>query len=384
MPDVDSTTLMELMESDDWKGYRDTHRSIAVSARQVDSFVGMMENRDGLDRYRRAHEIREAMTTSDFPTLFGNVINRDLLSHYRAVQPNMERILRKRTGILDLKRAVETYIKGGLTTMRMQQVKEKGEYLASKTAVDRTTYLLNKYGKQLDFSWEAFLADDLGLFSQFGQDLATSSVNTRQHHITSQFFTAAGPIAAAFGNAAASTLPLTINNLIVARAAMAAFRHPDTNEPIMNVPVFIVVDPALEGTLDVILNSTQQIWISDHAAAAAVGTAFPLGTTNVAARMGLTKIVNPWQSFVDTTSGTTAWALFSDPNQIAVGEFATLSGHETPQIVMKAPDTVSIGGSPSTPFSGDFKTDNIFYRIRDIFRAKTVEPRAAWASDGTG
>ncbi len=380
----DPTTLMELMESADWKGYRDAHQRASISSQRIDSFVGMMENRDGLDRFRRAHEIREATTTSDFPNLFGNVINRDLLSHYRAVQPNMERILRKRSGILDMTRAIETYRKGGLTTMRMQQVKEKGEYLASKTAVERTTYLLNKYGKQIDFSWEAFLADDLGLFSQFGQDLATSSVNTRQHHITSQFFTAAGPIAAAFGNAAASTAALTINNLIAARAAMRAFRHPDTNEPIMNNPMFIVVDPALEGTLDVILNSQQQIWISDHANAAAAGTAFPLGTTNMAARMGLTKIVNPWQSFVDTTSGTTAWSLYSDPNQIAVGEFATLSGHETPQIVMKAPDTVAVGGGLQSPFSGDFATDNIFYRIRDIFRAKTVEARAAWASDGTG
>ncbi len=382
----DPTTLMELMESDDWTGYRETHQMGfgPGHARRIDAFVGMMENRDRMPNHRRVHEISEAMTSSDFPLLFADSINRDLLTNYRAVQPNMERILRKRPGILDMKRAIQTFVKGGLTTMRMQQVKEKGEYLADKTAVDLTTYLLNKYGKQLDWSWETFLADDLGLFSNFGQDLATSSVNTRQHHITSQFFTAAGPIAAAFGNAAASTAALTINNLIAARAAMRAFRHPDTNEPIMNNPVFLVVDPALEGDAETVLSSPNQVWISDHAAAAAVGTAFPLGTTNIASRLGLTLIVNPWQSFVDTTSGTTAWSLYSDPAQIAVGEFSTLSGHETPQIVMKAPDTVSVGGAPTSPTSGDFATDNIFMRIRDIFKAKTVEPRAAWASDGTG
>ena len=196
--------------------------------------------------------------------------------------------------------------------------------------------------------------------------------------------TAAGLTAAAFGNAAASTLPLTINNVIAARAAMRAFRHPDTNEPIMNTPKFLVVDPNLEGTAEQILTSIQQMWISDHAAVAAVGTAFPLPTTNIVPRMGLTLIVNPWQSFVNTTNGTTAWALFSDPSQIAVGELATLAGHEAPQIVMKAPDTVTISGAPSSVNSGDFATDNNFWRIRDIFKAKTVEPRAAWASTGAG
>ncbi len=381
MPDANSTTLMELMESDDWKGYRDAHRSPSISARQIDMFMGMMENRDGLDRFRRAHEINEAMTTSDFPLLFGNVFNRDLLAHYRAVQPNMERLFRKRTGILDMKRAIETYVVGGLVTMRMPRVKEKGEYLADKTAVGRTTYLLNKYGKQLDISWEAFLADDLGLFTRLGQDLATSSVNTRQHHLTSQLFNAAGPIAAAFGNAAAETATLTIGSLETAVQEMAAFRHPDTNEPIMNAPRFLVVDTALKFTALQILKSAQKTFI--RTGDTDVGPlAFP--TANVIADEGLELIVNPWQPFVDTTSGTTAWSLYSDPNQIAVGEFAMLSGHEAPQIVVKAPDTVTISGAPSSINSGDFATDNNYWRIRDIFRAKTVEPRAAWASDGTG
>ncbi len=380
---MDPLNMLELMETADWKGFRETHGCGpgADYARRMDSFMGLMENRDGLRVDRWRYEITEAMTTSDFANLFGDAVARDLLSHYKAVQPNMERILRKRPGIHDLTRTIKTFRKGGFVTMRMQKVAEKAEYLAAEYDVEQTTYKLAKYGKQVDFAWEAFLADDLGLFSQLGQDLATASVNTRQHHITSLFFTAAGPTAAVFGNAAASTAALTIGNLETAVQEMRAFRHPDTNEPIMNAPKFLVVPPGLEFTARQILTSANKMWL--RAGDADVGP-LPFPTTNVIGSIGLELIVNDWQPFIDTTTPLTAWSLYSDPAQIAVGEFATMAGHEGPQIWLKSADAVQLGGGEVSPFSGDFKTDNVFYRIRDVFQGKAVETRAAWASTGTG
>jgi hypothetical protein len=59
-----------------------------------------------------------------------------------------------------------------------------------------------------------------------------------------------------------------------------------------------------------------------------------------------------------------------------------LLGHETPEICMKASDKVSVTGSPLSPFSGDFATDNIFYRVRIVCGGTQLDPRMTYAQVG--
>ncbi|MBW2308515.1 MAG: hypothetical protein JRG73_16435 [Deltaproteobacteria bacterium] len=377
-------TLTEMNESADWVGYRENRLSRINTPdhlARLDVFNALMENRDQLPTHRWLYQLQEAMTTSDFPYLFGDSVARELLSHYKAVQPKMMQILRKRAPVADF-RSIKTFRKSGYVTMRLQQVQEKGEYLAAEYEEDQTEYKLRKWGRQLDFSWEAFLNDDLGLFSQCAQDLAMAVRNTIEWFVTTLYWNAAGPIAANFGNAAASTAPLTIGALETAYEAMIAYRHPDTNEPVMNAPKYLVVPPALKFTAEQILHSVQKMWLypeSDE------GGPFAYPTTNVISQQGLQLIVNEWQPFVDTTTPTTAWALFSDPAQIAAGEIAFMKGHENPEIVMKKSDKVGLAGMGDlSSFTGDFATDNIFYRVRHVFYGAAVETRACWASTGTG
>ena len=376
-------TLQNLSESADWQGYRANMPGVTSDyLRRLDRCVALIENRDGLPTHRWEYELREAMTTDDFPNLFGDTINRELLSHYKAAEPNLLPILRQRT-VSDFK-PIKTFRKGGFLTMSLQEVTEKGEYLASTIDVEQTEYELKKYGRQVDFSWEAYLNDDLGLFSDIGQDLGQAVINTENRHITSMFFAAAGPIAATFGNAAAATGGLRIGTLETGVEAMLAYTHPDTAEPINNWPKYLMVPPALEMTARQILGSTHKMWLADaDHDVAALGSQFALPTTNVISQIGLQLIVNPWMPVINTTTPATAWALFSDPAQIAAGEFARLRGHESPEIWMKSADAVQVGGGAVSPFQGDFATDNIFYRIRHVFQGQTVEPRAAYASTGT-
>jgi len=375
-------TLQNMSESADWQGYRaNMPGNTSDYLRRLDRCVALIENRDGLPTHRWRYELQEAMTTDDFPNLFGDAVSRELLSHYKATEPNLLQILRQRT-VSDF-RTIKTFRKGGFLTQRLQKVTEKGEYLASSIDIEQTEYTLDKYGRQVDFSWEAYLNDDLGAFSDIGQDLGQAVINTENAGITEMFFAAAGPIAATFDNAAAATGGLRIGTLETGVEAMMAYTHPDTGHPINNWPKYLMVPPSLQMTALQILNSTHKMWISDEAAVAALGTQFALPTTNVIAQAGLQLIVNPWMPIVNTTNGATAWALFSDPNQIAAGEFARLRGHESPEIWMKSPDAVQVGGGAVDPFSGDFATDNIFYRIRHVFAGQAVEPRAAYASLGT-
>ena len=55
-----------------------------------------------------------------------------------------------------------------------------------------------------------------------------------------------------------------------------------------------------------------------------------------------------------------------------------MKGHERPEICMKASDKVTIGGGPIGPMSGDFATDNVFYRVRLVFGGTTLDWRATY------
>ena len=62
-------------------------------------------------------------------------------------------------------------------------------------------------------------------------------------------------------------------------------------------------------------------------------------------------------------------------------EFGYLRGHETPEICMKSSDKVSMGGGDLSAFSGDFATDNIFYRVRIVKGSTQLDPRFAYAQE---
>jgi hypothetical protein len=166
---------------------------------------------------------------------------------------------------------------------------------------------------------------------------------------------------------------LTIANLETGVEAMASWRDPG-GSPIMNRPKYLVVPPALEMTARQILTSTVKMWTESAGGGA---TAYP--TTNVLNQMGLELIVDPWLPILDADNGATGWYLFADPSDIAALEAAHLSGHENPEICMKASNKVSIGGGELGAMTGDFATDNVFYRVRVIFGAVKLDWRATYA-----
>ena len=152
-------------------------------------------------------------------------------------------------------------------------------------------------------------------------------------------------------------------------------------EPLCIRGVHLVVPPALEFTARQILTSTTKMWI-DNALAAAAARAYPM--TNVISQVGIQLHVDPYLPVVDQSGNqATTWYLFADPSQVAAMEFGYLRGHETPEICMKASDKVSMGGGAMSPFTGDFVSDNIFYRVRIVKGSVQIDPRAAYSQTGT-
>jgi len=194
---------------------------------------------------------------------------------------------------------------------------------------------------------------------------------------TSTVASATGPNANLFavtGVTNAGVLPLTIANLQTTLQLMAA--QTDANgEPILCRGVHLVVPPALELTARAILTSALVQWTEVGA-----GGGIPVPTANVIPQYGLQLHVDPYLPIVDTSANNGGtWYVFADPSLGSAIEADFLRGFETPEICMKASDKVLVGGAAIDPFSGDFATDNVFFRVRHVFGTLALNPRYAYA-----
>ncbi len=369
--------FMKLME--DWGGY------IALSEvkrpegyeKRLKETLDLLTNARGFPAHRHQYLLREALTTSDFPYLFGDVLDRQVLASYKAVDPVWKAFVKMSTvpRIFPQIGGYRFGITGG--DQHLEEVAEKGEYLASERGEAKYPVYVKKYGRQFDISWEALINDDLGALKDTPERFARAAIRT-EHRLVSGVYVAdcvagTGLYTAAQGNVAA--LPLTIANLENTCEAMAAFT--DANgEPIMNRAKYLVVGPGLEFTARQILTSATKMWLTGTAQAA-LAPSVALPQTNVISQYGLQLIIDPYLPTF-APNAVLSWFLFADPADIAAMECDYLVGHERPEICMKASDKVNIGGGDIGPMEGDFATDNIFYRVRDVFGCNRLEWRATY------
>ncbi len=327
------------------------------------------------------YKIMEALTTSDFPLMFGDVLDRQMVAAYKAVDPVWKQFSKARPTVQDFRVAYDFATYGG--DQFLDPVAEKGEYLASIRKELRYQIKVVKRGRQFDISWEALTNDDLSALRDTPERFARAAVRTEHRLMTTEYANDVGAhVEGNGGNLyqlavnAVVTL-LTIASLETGLETMHEFQDL-VNEPILNRAKFLVVPPALEMTARQILTSTNKMWLAG-ATTIAGGPDVAVPTNNVVAQMGLTLVVDPYLPVVDGTNGDTAWYLFADPNDIPALTYAHLSGHESPEIVMKASDKVSVTGAPVGPFAGDFATDNVFYRVRHVFGVASQDWRATYA-----
>lgn len=382
-----SEVRLSLMEAaGEWANYDRVHTQQHGPdfERKLIEVVNLVTNKPGWASHVWEFRIKEAMTTSDFPYLFGEILDRQLLAGFKESVPVMQAVCRQGT-VKDFRYKDIYDVYGGderLSTY--DKIAEKGEYKASDRTDSRYRYKVQKYGRQFDISWETLINDDLDALKDTGARFARAARRGEEYFMTTLFWDADGPLDAYFsaanGGAAVAATPLTIGNLETGVETMGAFTDAG-GEPILNRPLTLMVGPALEFTGRQILTSANKMWLADSDDVTPPA-AYP--TTNVISKYGLKLLVNPYIPIVCTTGtiAQTTWALFSDPRECPAAEFGRLRGHETPEIFMKASDQVRVGGGAVSPMDGDFATDNIFYKVRHCFGGCTLRGQAGYASDG--
>lgn len=351
---------------------------------------------DIINGRKRPHLLSEVMTTSDFPILFGEILDRQVLAAYSAWTTTWEG-LAKRAVISDFKDA-KLYPPTWGADGPLDVVGEASEYPdAAIYEQEPIAWRVHKYGRKVPFSWESMINDDLDMLKDIPQRLGRAAKRTENSLVTALYVGSTGLNSDMYHNNYANIInttngasvdnpPLSIKGLEDAFTVLGKMVGED-GEPILRDAVTLVVPPALEIRAKNILNAitvrtTQSQFggLPDDSSSGYVEL-----EVNNWMRNRLSIIVDPYIPRVATTNGNTSWYLFSNPNTsreaIRIG---FLRGHETPEIWMKSPNAVRVGGGSVNPMDGDFDTDAITYRVRHVTGVVQVDPKATVASNGSG
>ena len=327
---------------------------------------------------RRPWVLQEALSTSDFPQLFGDILDRQLLGNFRAwpvTYPNYVRV----KAVRDFRTVKRLFVDGGEGTLDVvpQGTNYPGDFLAD----GEYTYAVKKYGRRMPFNWETLINDDLDALTDVPERFGKAAARTREKFATELFVDSTGPHASFYTGGNANIVTgnpiLGVEGLQTAMTILAAQTDADS-EPIMVDAVHLVIPPALMVQANNLKNALQI-----EATNLGGSTNQKLIVSNWLA--GLQIHVNAYIPIVASSSnGSTSWFLFGDPGGTRPAvEVGTLRGHEEPEIFMKSPNAVRVGGGSIDPMAGDFDSDAIQYKVRDVIGGTRMSPKVTVASNGS-
>lgn len=325
--------------------------------------------------------LKEAMGTSDFPILFGNVLEQMILGSYTAA-PTSWRQWCKTMTVPNFNVFKPKYKDGGAD--RLREVKPQTEYPMASFSEGEVSVQVRKYGEVIPFSWEASINDDFNIIRETPRDMGLSVARTEEYLATSLVAGASGPDGTFFSESHGNLLTKALSQSALEEAFQCFSNMADASgEPIINSPSILMVPPGLELTAKKIVSATQLMY-SSRTTSGSNTNGYDMWGTNF---FGNLKIVTNYYLPIITTDSSVKskqWYLFTDPNQQARPgvTIAHLRGHETPEIFMKSANMTRVGGGQASEFDGDFETDSISYKVRHVVGGAAIDYRMALGSTG--
>lgn len=320
--------------------------------------------------------VSETMTTSDFPTLTGAVLDRMLLGRFRQAPSPWRQFARVAT-LRDF-RAVSRLEPSGLAGT-WDRIPENSEIHFGAMGETPYTYTPSKYAQGASVSFEALANDDIGLFAAIPDMLGRGGARTINRAVTDAYVGPAGPDAAVYnapnGNIITGNPDLDASALALALGQLRQAVDAD-GEPIVIDEAVLVVPPALEITARSILNATQFVLPPTAATDATIWVENFVGSA-------LSLAVDPYIPIVATANGNTSWFLFASPSAgVPVLEVGFVRGFEEPRLYQKVADTARIGGGIDQE-AGAFLTMSQEYKGVIAFGVGVLSPAGTVASNGT-
>lgn len=254
-------------------------------------------------------------TTSDFPTLVSNAMNKTALSSYQAASSPLKSLGRQRS-LSNFKTA--TSIRLG-EMGRLEELDESGEITATSRAENGETMQLSTYARGITVSRKLLIDDDLGMLGDmtaaFGEAAAQTEADILVAMLTGNpnlsdgtpvFHTDRGNIAASGVALAAASASAAIST---ARLAMRGFTGLDGQTLINVQPKYLLTGPQNETAAEQVL--------------AAI---YPATTDDV------NVFANKLSLLIEPRITDTSWYIFADPARLATFQYGYLSSAQGVQI----------------------------------------------------
>lgn len=323
--------------------------------------------------------VRESMTTSDFPNLTGDVLDRMMLGRFRE-WPSPWRQFMKVTTLRDF-RTVDRFAVDGLEG-QWEDVPEGSEIKYGSLDETPYSYAPKKYAKGAKLSFEMMMNDDLGAFEDIPDRLGRGGARTIARFATGLYVDSTGPHASLYtgGNANIVTgnPALSITALGTAWNQLMAQTDED-GEPIVIESVILVVPPALEITARNIVNATQILMTNTG------GISGQEMAVNNWFGSRFSVVVDPYIPIIaSSANGNTSWFLFGSPSLGRPAlEMGFVRGFAEPQLYQKLANTARVGGG-SDQMAGDFGTMSQEYKGVVAFGGTILDPKTTVGSEGDG
>lgn len=294
--------------------------------------------------------VRGMNSTSDFPIILGNTINRTLRSAYELAPKTFDAFTR-RTTAKDFRPMTRVQL-GDISAFK--KIVEGGEYKYATMGEAKEAYAVAKYGEIIALTWESIVNDDLNAFSRIPQSIAEQAVQ-KQSDIVWGIITgnpalndAVALFHASHANLTSSGTAISVASLGVARKMIR--KQKSIGGSYLNLePAFLIVAPELE---DVANQYTSANFVANQAS-----------NINNPKNTSLKVIVEPRLSEVN--SGLT-WFMSASPGRIDTIEYAFLEGE----------------GELFTEQRRGFDVDGLETKVRMVFGAAPIDFRGLYKNVG--
>ena len=308
---------------------------------------------DGITPTSTNNDLRETMTSADFPYAITSFVSRMAIPGYEKKAFDFEPLIWNDT--------LTNYLPHNRYQHRdsiddLELVVEKGRARpGSKDDATPRVYQVYRWEKQYDFSMEALVNDDLAYFSDQAMLMGESARRTLEKFV-SRMYTNAITITRlnALGLLYGITGRLTSSRVSEARMAFNQ-RTDDCSEPINATLQYVVHHAGLVDVVKVIRQSQLIPELATNAANVIAGDFIPIEDPYI---VGIAPTL-PWYAFVDwRTNGITPFVL------------ARRQGVPAPMLLRRRSDIENItsmlgAGTPVAPIMGDFQTGNVVIKVHD-------------------
>lgn len=318
---------------------------------------------------RAKADVRESLTTSDFPVLLGQGYQRKLLAQYQTIDPVWQQYSLRAT-VPNFKKQRLVDILGG--ARGLSRVAEATEYPTRDIDENEYDFSVEKYGDRIPLTWEMLINDELGAFRNLDAVLAADARFT-EGTVTADALLNAGrtDLNTSFFGTVENTV-LSADSLKAAIEALSSKRNA-AGQTVVRPSLKLVVAPGLEfiakelvAAVEVRTTNGNRTTVMNNPLA---------GVVDVVVEPNLLRNTN--------AKANTTWVLVPAPGAARPAVVTGfLQGQEAPDLRVKNDQGVRPGGGSIGAGEGSFDDDTIQYRVRHVVGAAVIDNQFTYASRG--